>query len=275
MKKSLGMAFLVLAVMHCGASAPRQTDAGDAAGDSKKSVSDKGSVSPQGFAADQILKFFGSKAGKNAAAGRKNKNVAGVSVSSSGAEVASEMFRLPPKPMNAPVSGFAKVPGLADAKALRVTQDAKAAKDSVASTGSEGAKVKKIKRLVSPPPPVPRMVVPQIRQEVQKILDLNKQIKSVQAGRAGEFRRVQEQAQLHQKILNDLENAKQDVKDRKIPQREDLLAQEKLRIIHEETQRNMALLEAAGSARAVTSVQGSAGSGVQSVAESELKPKNS
>ena len=136
MKKSLGMAFLVLALMHCGASAPRQTDAGDAAGDSKKAVSNKGSVSPQGFAADQILKFFGSKKGKNTTAGKQNKNQAGVSSSASGAEVASEMFRLPPKPMNAPVSGIAKVPGLADMKALQLAQDAKASKDSVVLTGS-------------------------------------------------------------------------------------------------------------------------------------------
>jgi hypothetical protein len=58
---------------------------------------------------------------------------------------------------------------------------------------------------------------------------------------------------LHQKILNDLESAKSENKDRKVPQREDLLAQEKLRIIHEETQHNADLLKAASSDNATAS----------------------
>ncbi|MFA7255898.1 MAG: hypothetical protein WC133_07405, partial [Candidatus Omnitrophota bacterium] len=51
-----------------------------------------------------------------------------------------------------------------------------------------------------PPPPTPRASVPQIRQEIQKILELNKKIKNVQSGRSVQLQRVQEQARIHQKI---------------------------------------------------------------------------
>ena len=89
-----------------------------------------------------------------------------------------------------------------------------------------------------PPPPTPRASVSQIRQEIQKILDLNKKIKNLQAGRAMQFQRVQEQARIHQKILNELEASQKQGTGQKASAKNALLAQEKLRIIHEETQRN-------------------------------------
>jgi hypothetical protein len=89
-----------------------------------------------------------------------------------------------------------------------------------------------------PPPPVPRASVSQVRQEIQKILDLNKKIKNLQSGRAMQFQRVQEQARIHQKILNELETSQKQAAGQKASAKTALLAQEKLRIIHEETQRN-------------------------------------
>ncbi len=89
-----------------------------------------------------------------------------------------------------------------------------------------------------PPPPTPRASVPQVRQEIQKILDLNKKIKNLQSGRAIQLQRVQEQARIHQKILNELEASQKQADGQKASAKNALLAQEKLRIIHEETQRN-------------------------------------
>jgi predicted RNase H-like nuclease (RuvC/YqgF family) len=94
-----------------------------------------------------------------------------------------------------------------------------------------------------PPPPTPQASVPQIRQEIQKILDLNKKIQSVQSGRSSQFRRVQEQARIHQKILNNLETSQKQISGQKVPTKNALLAQEKLRIIHEETQRNAKMID--------------------------------
>jgi len=89
-----------------------------------------------------------------------------------------------------------------------------------------------------PPPPTPRVSVPQIRQEIQKIFELNTKIKNVQSGRSVQLQRVQEQARIHQKILDQLEASQKQTNGQKASAKNALLAQEKLRIIHEETQRN-------------------------------------
>ena len=94
-----------------------------------------------------------------------------------------------------------------------------------------------------PPPPVPRTSASQIRQEIQKILDLDKKIRSVQSGRSSQLQQVQEQARIHQKILNELETSQKQVSSQKVPTKNALLAQEKLRIIHEETQRNVQMID--------------------------------
>lgn len=107
--------------------------------------------------------------------------------------------------------------------------------------GKSFAKASAVKPLGAksvPPPPTPRVAVPQIRQEIQKILDLNKKIQKVQTGRSVQLQRVQEQARIHQKILNELEVSQKQTAGQKVPEKNSLLAQEKLRIIHEETQRN-------------------------------------
>ena len=243
MTKSLSLVFLFLALIHCGASAPRQSDAGNMAGKPKASESGAASVSPQGFAADQILKFFGQKTGKELMAEKKNKKQkkskdqkGGVAASQDG-EGASGALQLPPKPMALNVPSFTRAPALAGARPFQLPAVAKTTNSSMIP------KIQKIEKLAVPPPPVSRLAVPQIRQEIQRILELNKQIKNVQNGRTGQFQRVQEQARLHEKILNDLESSKQEAKGRKVPQKEDLLAQEKLRIIHEETQQGKELLE--------------------------------
>lgn len=106
-----------------------------------------------------------------------------------------------------------------------------------ARTGSS-KRVAAVNKDSVPPPPIPRTSVAQIREEIEKILELNKKIKSVQGGRSGQLQRVQEQARIHQKILNDLETSQRSAIEQKNPTKAAVLAQEKLRIIHEETRRN-------------------------------------
>jgi hypothetical protein len=84
--------------------------------------------------------------------------------------------------------------------------------------------------------------VSQIRNEVQKILDLNKRIKNLQGDRVSQMQRIQEQARIHQKILDQLESGTRSTKAVKSPGKEALLAQEKLRIISEETKKNQQVL---------------------------------
>ncbi|HNX68572.1 MAG TPA: hypothetical protein PLL75_05070 [Candidatus Omnitrophota bacterium] len=102
---------------------------------------------------------------------------------------------------------------------------------------------KPVKATYVVPPPVPRVQVPQIRQEIQKVLELNKKIQSVQSGRVGQVQRIQEQARIHQRILDAIEASQKKGSPNTAPQKSDLLSQEKLRIIHEETQRNEKMIQ--------------------------------
>ncbi len=95
-----------------------------------------------------------------------------------------------------------------------------------------------------PPPPTPRASVPQIRQELQKIFELNKKIKNLQGGRSVQLQRVQDQARIHQKILVQLEASQKQAEGQNASEKMPFVSQEKLRIIHEETQRNAQALEA-------------------------------
>ncbi|MBU9888516.1 MAG: hypothetical protein KTQ49_01435 [Candidatus Omnitrophica bacterium] len=92
-------------------------------------------------------------------------------------------------------------------------------------------------RRTSPVPP-PKAGDPQIRQEIQKILDLDKKIKSLQGNKSVQLQRIQEQARIHQRILGELESSRKNGAAGKPVDKDALLAQEKLRIIREQTQRN-------------------------------------
>lgn len=238
MKKCLGLAFLVLVLVHYGASAPRQTDTGDAAGNPKKSGSQKASVSPQGFMADQILKFFGHKTGKELMEEKKSKEPEVKWTLSTNGGSASKVPGVVSKPVTSAVSTL-KAPNHAVPIA---PAQAKGAMIVPASANSNVQEIKKFAVIV--PPPASRVVVPQVRQEIQNIFELNKKIQTVQSGSSAQLQRIQEQARIHQGILNQLETASQNPESvKKVSSKEALLAQEKLRIIHEETQRNNMIIE--------------------------------
>jgi len=238
MKKCLGLAFLILVLVHYGASAPRQSDAGDAAGNPKKSGSQKASVSPQGFMADQILKFFGHKTGKELMEEKKNKESEVQWTLSKGGGGASGVPGLAAKSM-APAVSTIKAPARAVPIAPAQSKGAMVVPTSPISNVQE---IKKLATIV--PPPASPIVVPQVRQEIQNIFALNKKIQTVQSGSSAQLQRIQEQARIHQEILNQLETSAQNPESvKKVSSKEALLAQEKLRIIHEETQRNNMIIE--------------------------------
>ncbi len=84
--------------------------------------------------------------------------------------------------------------------------------------------------------------IKEIRHELQVVMDLNQKINKTQQSKSAQLLRIQEQAQIHQRILAKIQKASGD-QPSKIPSRETLLAQEKLRIIREETLRNKKLLD--------------------------------
>lgn len=206
----LGLLFL----LQLGASAPRKSS------NSLPSTPPvpKGTKAPNAVASaatpqalgDQIVRFFGRKTGK---------------------ELMMEKAQSK--------AGAAKAGMKAAPTAAKTTTGKVAIKGAV--TGKpmvQKANAVPLKPGYVPPPPVPRTSVDQVRQEIQKILDLNKKIKTMQSGRTIQFQRVQEQARIHQKILNELEASQKQANGQKVSAKSALLAQEKLRIIHEETQRN-------------------------------------
>jgi len=82
----------------------------------------------------------------------------------------------------------------------------------------------------------------QIRQEMQRIIDINNQIKQLQAAKTFQFQRVQELAKVRQQILAEKKdkNAKNQKNSEAAPNKNSLLEQEKLRMIHETAQDNKA-----------------------------------
>lgn len=85
-------------------------------------------------------------------------------------------------------------------------------------------------------------VIQEIRSELQSVMDLNEKISGVQQSKSAQILRIQEQAEIHQKILSEIQKVSPQSSSQ-MPSRETLLAQEKLRIIREETLRNKKLLE--------------------------------
>ena len=206
-KMSLGIAVLFL--LQVGASAPANPSApkplSPASSKSKKPSNLSAMSTPQSVG-DEIAQYFGRKTGKELMAEK------------SGASSKKD-----------------KKPDLRSAASVKKESEAKkpSAGGAASTSGTRSVKLGYV-----PPPPVVKPFVPQIRQEIQRILDLNKQIQGLQGKRTEQIQKVQEQARIHQKILTDLAPAK------KTPGKTSILAQEKLRIIHETTQRNAQMVGA-------------------------------
>jgi len=206
--RKLSLGFALLFLLQIGASAPQSSVAAKqsspASPKSKVQKSFSSVATPQSMG-DQIVKYFGRKTGKEL----MTEKAGSVNIAKKTSPKTKEITEKPPLP-----------------------KDVQSLKSSPA-----------MKSGYVPLPPKPRVAVPQIRQEIQRILELNKQIKNVQKGSSVQLQRVQEQARIHQKILNALESSQKLAASQKAPSRSALLSQEKIRIIHEETKRNAQMVE--------------------------------
>jgi len=118
---------------------------------------------------------------------------------------------------------------------------AKAPPSEVASVSTPVAP----KNIAIPQPPndaSSKQVIDEIRRELQSVMALNEKINQTHSSKVAQLLKIQEQAVIHQRILANIEQMSS-VPTKSIPSREVLLAQEKLRIIREETLRNKQALE--------------------------------
>ncbi len=101
------------------------------------------------------------------------------------------------------------------------------------------------KPLSVPKPPddgAAKQAIDEIRRELQAVMLLNEKINQVQTSKSTQLLKIQEQAVIHQRILSNIEQLSE-TQSKAMPSREALLAQEKLRVIREETLRNKKALE--------------------------------
>ncbi len=82
-----------------------------------------------------------------------------------------------------------------------------------------------------------------IQRELQSVIELNEKINIVQIKKTTQLLRTHEQVLIQQKILKDIQRSIEENSDKSTPSREALVAQEKLKIIHEESLKNKKLLE--------------------------------
>ena len=213
-------------------SVPRQADAQVASGSSKKSANKNTMTSPQGFAFDQVMQFFNRKTGKGLTAGKKGKDQNGNLGGSPGAGVTGTAVELPAKPVvfnNTP--GFTKIPKLA----VSTPAFSLLPKPSVVSV----SRVVTVPKLVVPPPVTRVAAIVKINQELQNIISMNQNIRRLKEKQSAQLENVQGEKLVHQAILDEQQKGLQKEElGQKTPEEKALLAQEKLRKIHEETQRN-------------------------------------
>ena len=222
--------FLLLAVILI------QIAASDAAlskaGTSGKSTRNHSALGPQGIVSDSVVNFFSSsKTGKDLMEEKQNKEK-----------------KKPEQNQSVPVSSGQAASVVAPADRGTPGTVVAGSGKPVSHVRAQPITARNPPRAVIPPP-VSRVSIPKIRQDIQRILEINKQIRSIQSVRALQFGRTQEQARVHQGVLDKAAAQPEAVpasSNSQASSKESILAQEKLRISHEEAQRNSALLEAVG-----------------------------
>lgn len=212
-KISLGVALLF--ILQIGASVPEKSADSNQNTTSSNVSSDNATFSamttPQSVG-DQIAKYFGRKTGKELMAKKSGISETMQKKSSTPMKSSLEKSRSESnsKRQVSPKTTFPKV---------------------VSRSMQPG--------YVVPPPPVIAPVVPKMRQEIQRILDLNKRIQNLQGTRVKQIQQVRDQAKAHQQILTGLERVQTVQPSAKIPTKLSILGQEKLRVRHEQSKHNI------------------------------------
>ncbi len=228
MKVRSGLLLLLIVLIHVGATNPNDSKTGN----SKKPRSNHSALGPQGVVSDSIVNFFTrNKTGKDLMAEKtekeKSKTVKpkvssgkpeyGQAGGGVGGGALGKVVLATPVTIQkvSPVVAIANIPSVS--KVYRVPPLYKAQPFAVA------------------PPPVSRVSASPVRQEIQKILELNKLIKMAQSGRSVQFQHVQEQAIIHQNVLNQTAASKAGEAEpapAKSGTTDDVMNQEKLRVKH-------------------------------------------
>lgn len=83
----------------------------------------------------------------------------------------------------------------------------------------------------------------EVNQQIQNILRINEALKADKPQQAAEIQRISEQAHIHQQILQNLNSVKTQPPAVTPTDVDEILRQEKIRLIREQTQQNRQLLE--------------------------------
>lgn len=85
--------------------------------------------------------------------------------------------------------------------------------------------------------------VQEVNQQLQSIIRMNESMKASQTAQAAKVQEIGEQARIHQRILKSLQTANPRTKTVTSSDADEILRQEKIRLIREQTQRNQQLME--------------------------------
>ncbi len=101
--------------------------------------------------------------------------------------------------------------------------------------------------------PLKDLEVVKIQKQINEIIETNEKFKSLQQAQTDQIRQITEQAQMHRRMLQDLEEKNKSPQNLKTDDVDEILRQEKMRIIENETEQNKLLLDQ------LASQQGTAG----------------
>ncbi len=91
--------------------------------------------------------------------------------------------------------------------------------------------------------PLKDLEVVKIQKQINEIIDANEKFKSLQQSQTDQIRQITEQAQMHRRMLQELEEKNRSSRELKTSDVDEILRQEKMRIIENETEKNKNLLD--------------------------------
>lgn len=91
--------------------------------------------------------------------------------------------------------------------------------------------------------PLKDLEVVKIQKQINEIIKANEKFKSLQQTQTEQIRQITEQAQMHRRMLQDLEEKNREPQELKVSDVDEILRQEKMRIIENETEKNKLLLD--------------------------------
>jgi len=88
-----------------------------------------------------------------------------------------------------------------------------------------------------------QLQVIKIQKQISEIIKANERIKQVRQAQIAQLEQVTNQAKIHRRLLDEIENQETEPKDLRSEDIDEILRQEKMRLIEEETQQNLAVVD--------------------------------